>query len=272
MTEISMGTSDYIQAGNEQLHYISYGSSDKLLLAFHGYSNNATLFAPFARYLPDYTVISIDLPHHGQCKWPEQSKLSVADLQSAVRDLMDRFSTEKFSLLGYSLGGRVCLKITELFPQQTEQVVLMAPDGLVFNKLYYFVTANILGKRLFSSFLKDPSRYMHIIDYAKGRGWISETRYKFAMQYLGTESSRHFLLRVWPCMSLIIPDMPKLRKNIQDFNIPVDIFMGRYDKVIPPEQAHSFKKGLDTVHLHILDKGHRLFDADSIPQITACFH
>lgn len=267
-----MNTRGYIPAGSEQLHYISFGNGHKILLAFHGYSNNATLFASFARYLPEYTVISVDLPHHGQCKWPEKTKFTTTDLQSVVHYVMDEFSVDKFSLLGYSLGGRVCLKIAELLPQNTEKVVLMAPDGLVFNRLYNFVTANVVGKQLFNSFLKEPSKYMRIIDYAKGRGWISEARYKFAMQYLDNESSRHFLLRVWPCMSLIVPDMPKLRKSILDFNITIDVFMGRYDKVIPPEQGHSFKKGLDTVHLHILDKGHRLFDADSIPQITACFH
>jgi hypothetical protein len=62
------------------------------------------------------------------------------------------------------------------------------------------------------------------------------------MQYLKTEQERLFLLKVWPCMSMLIPDYSKLKQAILNGGIRTDLFMGRYDKVIPLAYAEAFSK------------------------------
>ena len=172
-------------------------------------------------------------------------------------------------MLGYSIGGRVCLKIIELMPENIDKTVLLAPDGLTFNTLYYFVTRNFIGKKLFRSFLQEPSKYMHWVERAKKNKWIDESRYKFAMRYLQSPTSREFLWKVWPCMAHIIPDINKVKKAISKYALPVEIFMGKHDRIIPVSQARSFQKELDSVQLHILDRGHHMFDAETVPQISS---
>jgi pimeloyl-ACP methyl ester carboxylesterase len=263
--------SGYIALGDERLHYLSMGSGKKLLLAFHGYNNTAQIFQPFAHYLGrEYTVISVDLPHHGKSEWPELRHFDVPQLKALIQFLFEEYKIDKLSLVGYSLGGRVCLKAVELMPAHIHKVLLIAPDGLAFNPFYYFLTRTKVGSTIFRRFLTDPRRYMYLIEFARKRKWLDESRYKFAMQYLQTPDARNFLLRVWPGMSRLIPDSRKLRKAIIKHSIPVHIFMGNYDRIIPVPLAKKFQKELETVQLHILEKGHRVFDSETLPDMAKC--
>ncbi|OSZ78511.1 hypothetical protein CAP35_09740 [Chitinophagaceae bacterium IBVUCB1] len=260
----------YIELGKEKLHYLRTGKGSKLLVAFHGYGNEATMFMPFADYLPDYTIVSIDLPHHGKSHWTDGVHLDNTHLQLLVSQLLQIHGCTQLSLMGYSMGGRVCLKIAELMPDKISDIVLLASDGLTFNTFYYFVTRTTSGRYLFRSFLSAPHRYMPIVNWAKRRKLIDASHHKFAMQYLHEEDERYFLLKVWPCMSLILPDYKKLRGIFNQHSIPVSVYMGKHDRVIPVSLAERFRKILHNAHieLYILDKGHALIDKDTLPVIA----
>jgi len=260
----------YVSTGRMQLHYRRYGSGPKLLIAFHGYGNEATIFSPFAPFIgATYTLYSIDLPHHGNSHWDAGTKLEKKDLVKLATNLMKEMSTNKCSLLGYSIGGRVCLSIIEQMPEHIDKVLLIAPDGLVFNPLYYFVTRNFAGKRLFNSFLSNPKKYMRYIDWMKEKKYLSTAQYNFGMNYLGSREDRNFLLKVWPDLSRIITSATTVKAAIIKHRIPVYIFMGAYDRVIPVKNADSFK-GLETVTIYVAEKGHRVFDKDTMPQMAEC--
>ena len=266
-----LNQSGYISLENGSLHYLKMGEGKRVLLAFHGYANNADLFYPFEKYLEsDFSIISIDLPHHGESKWKDGLLLQKNDLIRIVQWAMSEYKVEKISLIGYSLGGRVCLTITELLPEKIDSVVLIASDGLVFNPLYYFVTKTFIGKKLFRRFLSKPKVYLDFFKWLNKKNLINRSKYKFAKYYLGSDADREFLLKVWPDMSLIVPDRRKLKKRIRQHHIPVFIFMGSYDKIIPLPNAYRFKKGLESVQLLTLEKGHRVFYAASMPQMADC--
>jgi len=268
MSEAKAG---YISTGGRQLHYLCYGTGPKLLIAFHGYGNSAALFAPFASFIgQEYRLYSIDLPHHGRSEWEAGSQLQKSELATLANNLMNETGTTQCSLMGYSIGGRVCLSIVGQIPDKIEKVLLLAPDGLVFNPLYYFATKNFAGKRLFRNFLTDPKRYLKYINWLRDKNYISASRYNFGMNYLGSAGDREFLLKVWPDLSALVPNSRSLRAAITRHNIPINIFMGEYDKVIPVKHAAQFKKGLSTVSVHIMQKGHRVFDQDTMPQMAKC--
>ncbi|HLO72097.1 MAG TPA: alpha/beta hydrolase [Flavipsychrobacter sp.] len=271
---MTSGGSKHISLGKEKLHCLRTGSGSKLLLAFHGYGNSADMFMPFAAHLSEYTIVSIDLPHHGNSSWPESLHLTEQHLTDLVLQLFQQYSCDSISLMGYSMGGRVCLKIAELMPDKIDKIILLASDGLTFNTFYYFVTRTTPGRYLFRSFLSSPNRYMPVINWARKRNMIDASRHKFAMQYLNEAQERHFLLKVWPCMSLLIPDYKKLKTEITQHNIHISVYMGKFDKVIPVNLAERFKEALSNanIELHILNKGHRLIDEDTLPIIAKSLH
>jgi len=263
--------SGYIAIGNGRFHYLKMGSGKRLLICFHGYGNNASLFYPFEHYLgKDFTIISVDLPHHGKTEWRLNTLLQPKELMQFVHALMEEYSVADVALLGYSIGGRVCLAITELMPQYIDKVLLIASDGLVFNPLYFTVTRTLPGRRFFKSFLTEPKRYVSLFDWMQRKKWIDQSRYKFAMHYLGSERERSLLFNVWNNLSLLVPRMKRLKSAIKTHHLPLYIFMGSHDKIIPVKNAKHFIQGLDSAQLFIVEKGHRVFDNDTLPQMANC--
>ena len=269
--KLNMGhQSGFVQAGDFKLHYLKIGSGPKLLIAFHGYGNEASIFLPFEKYIKnDYTMYSIDLPHHGKSAC-DNITMEKRDLAEMVGNLQKEMNVQKAALLGYSIGGRVVLSIVEIIPEQIDKVLLMASDGLRFNPLYYFLTSTYVGSKFFTHFLTRPQKYFPFIDWLRDRKIIDTHRHSFAMWYLQADSTRAFLLKVWPCLKKIVPKPRAVRAAIAKHDLPVHIFMGAYDKVIPPKLAHGFKRNLKSVHLYILNKGHRVMDSESLPEISAC--
>ncbi len=262
----------YVNAGPYPLHYLEMGSGSCLLLAFHGYANDAGLLTCFGPLLgKEYTLLSFDLPHHGKSLgWPDDKLFLKEELAAMVLEICTVYRKEKLSLMGYSLGGRVCLDIIELLPERVEKVLLIAPDGLRPNPFYYFLTRTGIGNRLFRNFKDNPKRYLGFVNRLRAWKLLDASRYKFVMHYMETNASRDFLYKVWPAMSALLPDRSRVKQNIRTNRLSLDIFMGAYDRVIPVKYAQHFMKGLPEARLHVVEKGHKLFDADTLTQMAAC--
>jgi pimeloyl-ACP methyl ester carboxylesterase len=262
-------TSGFVLSGNQRLHYLQWGDGSRLLLALHGYSNSAGIFAALAASLmQEYTVIALDMPHHGRSEWENDEPWSQDALMGTVRELMQQYKADKVALTGFSLGGRVCLKLAELMPQYIARITLIAPDGLVPNRFYRFVTKNPAGKRLFAHFLERPEEYMNLFSWLERRNLLDTSKRKFVEQYVSAQQARSFLKKVWPNLRLLVPDGDKVRRNVAWYGFPVHVFMGRHDRVIPLEHAIRFAAGAPGVHLHMLEKGHRVMDETSIGMIA----
>ncbi len=266
------GESQFISIGNEKLHYLEWGTGKKLLLAFHGYGNNAGVFDPFRPYITDvYTVISFDLPHHGKSKWSEGIPLGLNDLVSLVEAIRKKYNADKVSLLGYSMGGRVCMTIVAQKPEWVDKVVLIATDGLKINRLYYFCTRTYIGRLLFRKMVEKPGLYFRFLDWMKKTTRLDAGRHKFVTQHFQSPEHRRFLIEVWLGTKELIPDLPALKRAILKYRIPVFIFMGVYDRIMPPSLGEKFRIGLDTVEVITLEKGHRVFDETNAHLIAEHF-
>lgn len=262
----------YILIEGQQLHYIKTGWGKKLLLAFHGYGNDASLFLSLAAQIGnEYTTISFDLPHHGKTIWEVQRLMSKVALAELAQQLQRQFNVNKFSLAGYSLGGRLCLCLAEQMSANIDTIVLIAPDGLVFNKFYYFVTQNTIGKRMFQKFTIAPQKYLRFTDWMHRRKLLNSSKYKFLNHYISNEQDRKFLLRVWTDLKMLVPDEAKLKKSITAHHVSLHIFMGKHDQVIPVRFAQKFIKDLPSATLIVTNKGHNVMDDTTIPQMAQCF-
>jgi pimeloyl-ACP methyl ester carboxylesterase len=261
--------SDFLQLINCKLHYIQYGNGPKVAIAFHGYGNNATIFDFL--HAKDFTVISVDLPHHGESYSEEKDMLTKNDLKVLVEKIMNKFKVQKVSLIGYSMGGRVSLIILELMPQQINNIVLLAPDGLRFNYFYYFLTRTSIGRFLFNDFTKRGSWYLNKITVIEKLKLINKSKYKFAVQQIKTNDARVFLRNAWNATNQLIPDLQIVKQIISTQQIPIHIIMGAFDKIIPLKHALEFKKNATNIQLHIIQKGHALpEDTEAQQMATKC--
>src|SRR6218665_4013843 len=145
---------------DNEIHCLRMGEGSKLLIAFHGFGNEAQLFIPLASALAtEYTTVSIDLPGHGLTRW-QDPYFGKKDLMAIIQGIKNDFAVEKFSLLGFSLGGRICLNIAEQQPNGIVRLVLLAPDGLEKNFWYHVATRNVFGKMIFRKMMKQPEQWL----------------------------------------------------------------------------------------------------------------
>ncbi|GAA4461690.1 alpha/beta fold hydrolase [Nemorincola caseinilytica] len=260
----------HISIGAEQLHYLRMGTGSDVLLAFHGYGEHAGTFSVFEEHLGHrYTILSFDLPYHGGTAWRGKEHLTADDLVILVANVMVQFGVDKISLMGYSIGGRVCLSAMAAAPQHIHRVLLMATDGLTVNPFYRFFTRVPAGKYVFRRFLQAGEGSIRLTDLCRRLRLIPDAFHRLATQTLRSQESRLQLLHAWPCLSHLVQPPKVLRSVIATHKIPVFLYMGASDRVLPPSLAQPFAKGMDTVQLYILEKGHRIFDTGNAAHIAA---
>ena len=66
---------------NTAIHYLSMGSGKQILIALHGYGDNAALYKVLLPSLGNrYTIYAIDLPYHGRTRWAADGSGRVFEL------------------------------------------------------------------------------------------------------------------------------------------------------------------------------------------------
>jgi pimeloyl-ACP methyl ester carboxylesterase len=238
-------TVSHMALGEGNLTWYRWGNGQKVIIALHGYGEKATSFYPWAASLsPDYSLYAPDLPHHGDSTWPEAKEFTVQDLHQSFLTLLGKNAS--FILAGYSMGGRISLSYLQAYPDQVQHLVLIAPDGLKMNFWYWLATQTTWGNRLFGFTMTHPGWFLGIV------GWLGEAKLvntgvvKYVQRYLGEETNRLRLYKIWTCMHTFRPDLSLIRKLISRRGQRTDLIFGHYDKIIQPSQGYRFIKGVET--------------------------
>src|SRR5256885_16718690 len=104
-----MQTSDILYK-QSKIQYASSPTGKNPIICFHGYGESGKSFAFLQAYLPAaYKIICIDLPYHGGTQWNEGTNFRVEDLIDIIDQIfrIEKIATQQFSVIGYSLGGRI---------------------------------------------------------------------------------------------------------------------------------------------------------------------
>ncbi len=264
-------SSQYIFFDTHKLHYVTFGSGKNIIVAFHGYGQDAQYFSELENYtVNNYTILSIDLPYHGKSFWDE-TKFTKGQLGEIIKQILTHYNVNKISLLGYSLGGKVCFTIIEIMPEVIEHVVLLAPAEMQFNVTYFFATSTYLGNLLFKYTIKKPLYLILWNNLLFKIKIMNASRHKFFNHFLQSDILRIELYNIWMAMRQILPKRKKLYNNINKNEIPISIFIGAFDSIITLKSALKFKNKLNTVQIHILQKGHKILDNSTAQQIMETF-
>jgi pimeloyl-[acyl-carrier protein] methyl ester esterase len=107
-----------------KLYFEVYGQGPCLVL-LHGWGMHTGVWRDFAKRLAvNYQVVCVDLPGHGRSSGlPEYNLSAIAD--AIVSDIQ----TEKFSLLGWSLGATLAMSVAEHYPQRLSKLVVLAGNA-----------------------------------------------------------------------------------------------------------------------------------------------
>jgi len=106
-------------------HYEVRGSGGTPLVVLHGGLHNTRLDAPVAARLAEHRqVISIDLQGHGGTADVDRP-LRFEVMADDVAALLKQIGVERADVLGYSLGGRVALRVAIQHAERVRKLVLV---------------------------------------------------------------------------------------------------------------------------------------------------
>ncbi len=109
------------------LHVEESGAGRPLLL-LHGFTGAAATWRPFRDAWPGVRQLAADLPGHGRSLGSPGSPVA-ADIASTIDALlraMDDRGVAEFALLGYSLGGRVALRLALRAPERVSALIVVS--------------------------------------------------------------------------------------------------------------------------------------------------
>ena len=101
----------YVQLQNEKLAYIEVGSGDKVIVLIHGnFTSSFSLYPFFERCPKNARMIAFDLRGFGDSSYNNRFD-TIDELADDVIEALNVLGLKKINLVGWSLGGAVCLKI-----------------------------------------------------------------------------------------------------------------------------------------------------------------
>ncbi len=255
-----------------KLEYFIFGSGPKTIIAFHGFNNNAHDFESIGEFAGDrYTTVSINIFFHGGSSVKErmiEKGFSREDLKTLFADIYNIRKSDKYTLLGYSLGGRIVLKLLELFPEKIEEIILMAPDGIKISPFYLFFSRTKPGRALLKRAVNDPSIFNSISEFLRKTGLVSEKKYQFAKTNFDDLKQREKVYQIWLSLRNVLSDKNDIKALLKKHNLRIHLFFGKYDKIIPPSVGRNFSKGAGKhVVFHELEEGHRMIKPDILEKV-----
>jgi len=109
--------------------FTTAGSGDAVVL-IHGLGGNRGTWDRVVESLAvTHSVITLDLPGHGESDAPD-GDYSLGAHATAVRDLLLLLGHTSATIAGHSLGGGVALQFAYQFPQHVDRLVLISSGGL----------------------------------------------------------------------------------------------------------------------------------------------
>lgn len=262
---------------NSSISYYRFGSGPKTVVCFHGYGEEATAYEFLGKYGgTQFTFYSIDLPFHGKTEWKDGLKFTINDLKQIVEKILEQedFNPQlfKFSLFGFSLGGRIALSLYQSIPDQIEKLILLAPDGLKVNFWYWLATQTWLGNRFFKLTMYKPGWFFGFLKLLNKLNLVNTSIFKFVNYYIGDAEVRRLLYFRWTTLRKVKPIVSQIKKNIEKYNTQVRLVYGKHDRIILSSVGEKFRKGIEEhCNLSVIRAGHQVLHEKHVEEILSAF-
>lgn len=253
-------TADEVQFfdyNTNRLAFRRYGNGPTALLAFHGFGQDGRVFAALTAS-PDspFTVYALDLFFHGDSRYAGNQLLTKTDWQRLIEAFLQAQEIDRFSLLGFSLGGRFALVTAEGCADRLDQLLLIAPDGITQSIWYNVGTGSATGRWVFRYVL----RHLSIVSYGAHAltrlGLLNRMVMRFAEISLGTPEQRRLAYDTWTQFRLIQPDLTLVASVLNTRPITTCFFTGAFDRLVPGQFILSLTRRLRRYELTVLPTGH----------------
>lgn len=119
---------------DQKIHVKTQGSNSlPIVVLLHGFTGTSSTWTEISALFKDkYKVVAVDLTGHGKTTIPsDPSRYSMAEQVADLETLFTEMNLAHFTLVGYSMGGRIALAYTHRYPDRVTSLILeSASPGL----------------------------------------------------------------------------------------------------------------------------------------------
>jgi pimeloyl-ACP methyl ester carboxylesterase len=141
------------------LHLLQYGDGPPLVIVPATISEINSWLNMILFMSQRYKVVFFELPGHGKSS-PFKSHFSTEQVAQTVEALMDRLEIQEFSLMGFSFGGMLTIKILERMTDRVNRVLLYSPF-MTYRAIKLHLSIPIIRK-FFPLILRDSTQNVFI--------------------------------------------------------------------------------------------------------------
>ena len=258
---VSMGFLEIKGLG--KVHYHEYGSGKKLLFAFHGYGMSGSQFDVFEQsLLKQFRVVSFDHFFHGTSYLDEVNEASILVgmepkfLKEYINTWFEAFGEERFSLLGYSIGANLALFLVGHFAPVIDEIILLAPDGLVLHQGFHFLRTSFIGQKIFKKLTYSNWMMLRVLKLLRQLRVIDHSLYTIAKHEISTPEKRLNAYFTIHFLKNIRPNINRVADLINQNHIRCRLYFGEFDDLFPTKNSKKLVQLLLRPELYIVPMGH----------------
>lgn len=244
--------------------YRELGSFEgQTLMIIHGWLGMSNHWLNIGRFLADcgYHVIIPDLPNHGRSFHTDM--FSYDSMAHFLHDFLQKHSSDKPILMGHSMGGKIAMKMLDMYPNEYEKCIIID----ILPKDYPELTrkggiADIILKTPLSQFKYRKDLADHLQKSVSDKGWLTlllqnvETKSittdtnraeikgrKDFTKGRFTETKRRFNFLQWRSNAIMLAEnMPTIAGNVdlQPITTPTLLIRGSKSEFTKTEDLYSF--------------------------------
>jgi pimeloyl-ACP methyl ester carboxylesterase len=243
------------------MEYLVRGEGETIFVCFHGHGLNMHTYEFIPDIIPNSKVVSFNLFFHGNSELKEDN-LHHENLHEIVSQILTEEGIEKFSVIGYSLGGKFALNMVNYFPMSIERVILIAPEGIKLNNFYNFSSRIWLARRAYKNAISNPAWFFSLARFLKKIKVFSPSMIKFIEIQMGEEKDRQMAYNTWAKFRYVFPNQGRLKRNLEVNNIDLVIMIGEKDRIIKPEMGSYFIRKMGRGEFRMLPITHDVFKSE----------
>lgn len=106
------------------------GEGKPLVIALHGWLDNAASFQPLAEFVSDFQLVAIDLPGHGLSDHrSSDAHYHLMDWVQDVHQVVEALTQKPVIIMGHSMGGIIASLYASCFPEKVSALVSIEAIG-----------------------------------------------------------------------------------------------------------------------------------------------
>ncbi len=204
----------------------------------------------------------MDVAYHGKTRWKQDSLKFPEKLPGLLIQVAESVGFEKFSLLGFSMGGRMIFDQLERIPERINSVYLLAPAGVLLNPFSHWFSNTKMADVLARFLHRNPAAFRFIIDMSYRLGRMDHNFYLYISERFKNPEKRKRINHIRNAMKRYRPDLPEIGRLSDLHGIQVVAIFGERDKVIPKSHLMALKENIPGCRGLLVPKSHMLVDEE----------